>query len=121
MRLFIFAIGGTGSRVLKSLAMLCAAGVRPTDPSTGAPMENVELVPIIVDPHQSGDDVKRTAELLRDYVKIRSALYSDTENAEGFFATKISTLKSLATGGESSALSDTFMFNMSAVDRKSVV
>ena len=118
MRLFIFAIGGTGSRVLKSLAMLCAAGVRPTDPVTGAPMEDVELIPIIVDPHQSGDDVKRTAELLRDYVKIRKALYTDTEKAEGFFATKISTLKSVAVQTEASALSDTFMFNMSAVERQ---
>lgn len=117
MRLFVFAIGGTGSRVIKSLAMLCAAGVRPVDPATGAPMENVEIVPIIVDPHQSGNDVKRTVELLRDYVKIRRALYADTEPADGFFATKISTLKSLSAPGGGPVLADTFLFNMSAVER----
>lgn len=116
MRLFIFAIGGTGSRVVKSLAMLCAAGVRPVDPATGAPMEHFEIVPVIVDPHQSGQDVKRTVELLRDYVKIRKALYSDLDKADGFFATKISTLKSLMADG-CSALRDSFLFNMSAVER----
>ena len=44
MRLFVFAIGGTGSRVLKSLVMLAAAGVRPLD-EDGKPLENFELVP----------------------------------------------------------------------------
>ena len=38
MRLFIFAIGGTGARVLKSLGMLLAAGVKPLDPDTGREM-----------------------------------------------------------------------------------
>ena len=47
MRLFIFAIGGTGSRVLKSLIMLSAAGVKPLN-SDGQPVKNVELVPIII-------------------------------------------------------------------------
>ena len=47
MRLFIFAIGGTGSRVLKSLLMLSAAGVRPVGPD-GKPVPNLDLVPIII-------------------------------------------------------------------------
>lgn len=116
MRLFIFAIGGTGSRVVKSLAMLCAAGVRPKDPLTGAPMESLEIVPMIVDPHQSGRDVKRTVELLRDYVKIRKSIYADRDKADGFFAVKISTLKSLMPEG-GGTLPDSFLFNMSAVER----
>lgn len=116
MRLFIFAIGGTGSRVLKSLTMLCAAGVRPRDPATGAPMERFEIVPMIVDPHQSGQDVKRTVELLRDYVKIRKSIYTDLDRADGFFATKISTLKSLMPDS-GAPLPDSFLFNMSAVER----
>ena len=116
MRLFIFAIGGTGSRVIKSLAFLCAAGVRPTDPSTGRPIDNFEIVPIIVDPHQSGRDVKRTVELLRDYSKIRAAIYSNHDKPDGFFAAKISTLKSLMPDSDSD-LQDSFMFNMNAVER----
>ena len=116
MRLFIFAIGGTGSRVLKSLTMLCAAGVRPRDPATGAPMERFEIVPMIVDPHQSGQDVKRTVELLRDYVKIRKSIYTDLDRADGFFAAKISTLKSLMPDS-GAPLPDSFLFNMSAVER----
>ena len=47
MRLFLFAIGGTGSRVLKSLIMLSAAGVRPVD-ENGRPVPNVEIVPVII-------------------------------------------------------------------------
>ena len=31
MRVFVFAIGGTGSRVLTSLIMQLAAGARPVD------------------------------------------------------------------------------------------
>lgn len=116
MRLFIFAIGGTGCRVIKSLTFLCAAGVRPTDPSTGRPMDDFEIVPMIVDPHQSGRDVKRTVDLLRDYRKIRASLYTHHDKPDGFFATKISTLKSLMPDAGSD-LPDSFMFNMNAVER----
>ena len=49
MRLFLFAIGGTGSRVLKSLLMLSAAGVRPLD-ENGKPVKDLEIVPVIIDP-----------------------------------------------------------------------
>ena len=44
-KLFVFAIGGTGSRVLKSMIMMCAAGVRPVD-ANGVPLKDVEIVPI---------------------------------------------------------------------------
>ena len=40
MRLFIFGIGGTGSRVLKSLIMLSAAGVKPLD-KDGKPLHDL--------------------------------------------------------------------------------
>lgn len=116
MRLFIFAIGGSGSRVLKSLAMLCAAGVRPLDPKTGKPYPNLEIVPIIVDPHQAGRDVKRTVELLEAYRKIHKAAHTNTRDPHGFFATKISTLASLMPSG-SGALRDSFLYNMTAVER----
>ena len=50
-KLFLFGIGGTGVRVIKSLTMLLAAGVD---------VKATEIVPIIVDPHQSNSDLKRT-------------------------------------------------------------
>ena len=40
-KLYVFGIGGTGSRVIKSLTMLLASGVR---------MKSDAIVPIIIDP-----------------------------------------------------------------------
>ena len=50
MNLYIFAIGGSGSRVLRSLTMLLAAGVQ-TDSN---------IIPIIIDPDASNGDLDRT-------------------------------------------------------------
>lgn len=118
MRLFIFAIGGTGARVLRSLVMLSAAGARPLDPSTGRPVDELELVPMIIDPHRANDDLKRTDELLNAYRKLRRYIHGDAVKASGFFATKISTLRSLAPDGGEGQMADTFLFNLSAVERK---
>ena len=63
-RLFVFAIGGTGSRVLKSLTMLLASGIKPD------PQKEWEIVPIIIDPHKSNEDLKRTERLLGNYQSI---------------------------------------------------
>jgi hypothetical protein len=63
-RLFVFAIGGTGSRVLKSLTMLLASGVKPNSE------REFEIVPIIIDPHKSNEDLKRTERLLGNYQTI---------------------------------------------------
>lgn len=49
-KLYVFAIGGSGSRVLRSLTMLLSSGVH-TD---------YEIVPMIVDPDQSNGDLVRT-------------------------------------------------------------
>ena len=113
MKLFVFAIGGTGSRVLKSLVMLAAAGVRPLD-QDGKPLENFELVPLIIDPHKSNEDLKRTDALLNSYRMIREKLHGGRINAEGFFAMKISTLQEIM-GMTTAQINDTFVFNMEAV------
>ena len=63
-RLFVFAIGGTGSRVLKSLTMLLASGIKPINET------EYEIVPIIIDPHKSNEDLKRTISMLDNYQKI---------------------------------------------------
>ena len=54
MRIFVFAIGGTGTRVLTSLVMQLAAGVRPLD-SNGKPIRDLSIVPIVIDPHEDND------------------------------------------------------------------
>ena len=62
MNLYVFAIGGSGSRVLRSLTMLLAAGVK---------MES-KIIPIIIDPDVSNGDLDRTVSCLRQYEEIRN-------------------------------------------------
>lgn len=115
MRLFLFLVGGTGSRVMRPLIMQLAAGIHPMSES-GLPMP-LEIVPIIVDPHKANEDLKRTDNLLRWYKQIRQSLYGDdTDVQRGFFSVKISTLSDILPNG--SNLSDTFLFNMGAIESK---
>ena len=102
-RLFIFAVGGTGSRVLKSLAMLLAAGIKPHS------QQEFEIVPIIIDPHKSNEDLKRTERLLGNYQSISNE--SGLDN--GFFSTKITTLNNLVSS--ENRLSGSFTFNLQQV------
>ncbi|WP_299989362.1 hypothetical protein [uncultured Pontibacter sp.] len=85
-RLFIFAIGGTGSRVLRSLTMLLASGITQKTDNT------YEIVPIIIDPHKANEDLKRTLRVLDTYQSITEEVGINN----GFFNTRISTLQSLA-------------------------
>lgn len=75
-KLFIFGIGGTGARVLKSLVMLAASGV---DINADA------IVPIIVDPDFANADLTRTIELFKRYTSIRGKLSYDSASKNGFF------------------------------------
>lgn len=80
-KLFIFAIGGTGSRVLRSLTMLLAAGVK---------VEFDEVVPIIIDPDGSNADLTRTVALLNKYNEVRKHLQFTADSESRFFRTEIS-------------------------------
>lgn len=115
MRLFLFLVGGTGSRVMRPLIMQFAAGVHPID-DNGRAMP-LEVIPIIVDPHKANEDLKRTDNLLRWYKQIRRTLYGESADVtRGFFSVKISSLSDILPNG--SNLSDTFLFNMGAVESK---
>jgi hypothetical protein len=63
-KIFIFGIGGTGSRVLKALAMLFAAGCR-------LPNGFDTVVPVIIDPDIANGDFDRTKDILRLYQEVR--------------------------------------------------
>ena len=104
-RLFVFAIGGTGSRVLKSLTMLLASGIKPNSE------REFEIVPIIIDPHKSNEDLKRTERLLGNYQTISNEADLDS----GFFSTKITTLTNLVS---SNRLTGSFTFNLLEVGGK---
>ena len=79
-KIFVFGIGGTGSRVLRSLTMMLASGVK-----FGAS----EVVPIIIDPDPSNADITRTVTLLNNYSAINDKLNFSNDNKSSFFRTKI--------------------------------
>ncbi len=79
-KLYIFGIGGTGSRVIKSLTMLLATGVKT----------NYDIVPILIDPDGSGGDLNRTSKILREYQSIHKSI--DNYEHSHFFKNKITTL-----------------------------
>lgn len=82
-KLYIFGIGGTGSRVLKSLTMLLAAGV-----DCGVDT----IVPIIIDRDMSNQDLSRTQDLIENYIAVNNIVPKE-DSAKGyqnkFFKTKI--------------------------------
>lgn len=79
-KLYIFGIGGTGSRVIRSLTMLLASGLKL----------KYDIVPILIDPDNNGGDLNRTTQLLRNYQNIRKEISND--HYSDFFKTKIESL-----------------------------
>jgi len=80
-KLYVFGIGGTGSRVLRSLTMLLAAGL-----DCGIDT----IVPIIIDRDMSNNDLSRTKLLIEDYIIVNKI--ADTKGKNRFFKTKITFL-----------------------------
>ncbi|WP_066839253.1 hypothetical protein [Rufibacter ruber] len=104
-KLFVFGIGGTGSRVIRSLVMLMAAGVK---------IKNCDkIVPIIIDPDTQNGDMNRTVELLKTYKHLHDQL---GKRDEGFFHTNISTLSSIA-GDGSSKVRDSFVYDFGGINK----
>ena len=89
MRLFIFAIGGTGARVVRSLTMMLASGIDGLDSST-------EIVPIIIDYDLANGDKTRAIKALSTYSKIHDLLYPDARQGQlynsNFFMTTLTSL-----------------------------
>ncbi len=105
-KLFLFGIGGTGSRVVRSLTMLLAAGVEIKNCDT--------VVPIIIDPDARNGDMNRTVELLKTYARLRRAL--DPAPAVGdFFHTDIKTLSAIAQSG-SGDVKDAFVYDFGNIN-----
>ena len=109
MRVFIFGIGGTGSRVLRSLTMLMASGVvMQNDPA---------IIPVIIDTDAHNGDTARTRELLRSYHTVRSKFVNRGTNAvqRAFFNTAIRSFNNADEDASSSANLD-FQFNFQNQD-----
>ncbi|WP_025763906.1 hypothetical protein [Dyadobacter tibetensis] len=86
---FVFGIGGTGARVIRSLTMLLAAGTRLTDTN--------KIIPIIIDVDADNADTSRALKSLQAYKFIRDRAYSDSSShGAGFFNSNLNTLSSIA-------------------------
>ena len=109
-KLYVFGIGGTGSRVIRSLTMLLAAGVR---------VENCDrVVPIIIDPDAQNGDMTRTVELLKTYERLRRLL-RPAPGPDEFFQTQVQTLASMAASENrprDPRVKETFVYNFQGMD-----
>ena len=81
-KLYVFGIGGTGSRVINSLIMLLASGVE---------INATEIVPIIIDPDQSAGNKTDCIQHINRYNIIRNALKFDSTTRNKFFKTALNT------------------------------
>ena len=84
-KIYVFGIGGTGSRVIRSLTMLLASGVK-----LGDYIDTV--IPIIIDPDRSNGDLTRTVTLLKHYKSIHGQLKFGKNSKSEFFKTNIDDL-----------------------------
>ncbi|NIJ45133.1 hypothetical protein FHR24_001572 [Wenyingzhuangia heitensis] len=105
-KLYVFGIGGTGSRVIKSLAMLLASGVK-----LNGKFDTV--VPLIVDPDTANGDLNRTIDILIKYQNI----YNEIGTDNNFFGTKIKTLNQLLED-TTPTVSDHFKFGLTNTGEK---
>ena len=83
MKTFVFFIGGTGARVLRSMTMLLASGVT-------LKQKGDTIVPIIVDFDATNADMHRSNNLLGTYNSLHAICdYSRDEFEGGFFKTPL--------------------------------
>ncbi len=75
-KLYVFGIGGTGARVLRSFTMMLAAGVN---------IKADDVVPIVIDPDASNADLTRTVQLMNTYRSVRSNLTFTQDIKTPFF------------------------------------
>lgn len=89
-KVFVFCIGGTGIRVMKSITMLAAAGMKTN---------GFQIVPIIVDPHVDLEEKTKVDNLMADYSSIYDRATRNGANTleamDGFFNTKFTSLSEL--------------------------
>jgi len=106
-KLYIFGIGGTGSRVLKAFTMLLASGCTlKNDFDT--------VIPIIIDPDTSNGDLNRTKDILRLYQEIRNQIHEPND----FYKQEIKTINELA--NNSSVINpEYFQFELTNVQQSS--
>lgn len=84
-KVFVFCVGGTGLRVMKSAVMLLAAGYDA---------KGYEIIPILVDPHQDLTEKTELDKLIDEYIQIYDYTTGqggqEVKNSlDGFFSTAL--------------------------------
>lgn len=102
-KLFIFGIGGTGSRVIKALTMLLASGVKLNNSFD-------TIIPVLIDPDTANGDLNRTKEILSLYQQIRNKIHHPTD----FFKQELKTINNL-TNNDDTVDADNFQFSLENV------
>lgn len=87
-KVFVFCIGGTGIRVMKSVTMLMASGM-----STNG----YTVVPVILDPHLDLEEKGNLHSLIESYKEIydKTTDNGSLNHLEGFFNSEIATINEL--------------------------
>ncbi len=102
-KLFVFGIGGTGARVLRSFGMLMAAGVD---------IRCDKVIPILIDPDTQNADLNRTVEMLKSYRRLHDVAGAKS----GFFQKDISKLADIDQAG-AGKVKDTFTFDFGGINQ----
>ena len=83
-RVFVFCIGGTGLRVMKSITMLLAAGMDA---------KGFTIVPVLIDPHMDLEEKRNLQNLIDEYQIIYDSVTKNNDKRlgaiDGFFGTDI--------------------------------
>ena len=87
-KVFVFCIGGTGERVMKSITMLMASGLDTY---------GYTVVPIIIDPHLDLVEKKNLQNLIENYREIHTMATIDGKSPEGFFSSDMEWIGTLDT------------------------
>lgn len=92
-KLYLFAIGGTGSRVLTSLTMLLASGVK---------VNAEKIIPMIIDTDINNGDVEKCRNIIKNYNAVHKSVYggvAEDQDQGQFFRTEIVPPKELNISG----------------------
>lgn len=87
-KVFVFCIGGTGERVMKSITMLMAAGM-----STNG----YTVIPVIIDPHLDLNEKTNLQTLNDKYIAINKSLKKDENAPIGFFNSEMQLIGNINT------------------------
>ena len=89
-KVFVFCIGGTGIRVMKSITMLMAGGMNTS---------GYTVVPIIIDPHLDLEEKKNLYSLIENYQDLYHKSISNgtstLNHLDGFFNSEIKTINEI--------------------------